>query len=187
MQKIFKHPTPLVDTLIATIALFLLGLVLLIWPEGSALAVCYIAAALLCAYGAYNVVCYFLHAPGLGVMNPRFTRGVIALVVGLVIFVRPGLLASVLPVAMGCVLVLGGVVKLQVALDLMRMHMRLWWLDAIAAALSVTAGAIAIANPFALLAMLTRFIGLSLLVEAVLDISTLLAVRRIKRLLESRS
>ena len=62
---------------------------------------------------------------------------------------------------------------MQFALDLLRRKNRKWYLALISAALSIACAAIILGNPFKTVVILWRFTGITLIVEAVVDIITL--------------
>ena len=71
---------------------------------------------------------------------------------------------------------------MQMAADLKRIGDRFWWYALIAALLSFVLGALAITRPVFIAAVLTQFVGASLLVEGVLDLVSFLTLnKRIKK------
>ena len=103
--------------------------------------------------------------------------------IGIFIFFRPGALIGFLPVVMGFLLLVGGAVKLQNAIDLARMQTPLWWVILILAVLSVGAGLVALFNPFETGEVLLMFLGGALVIDGLFDIYTLITLhRRIKKL-----
>ena len=93
----------------------------------------------------------------------------------------PLFLAELLPFVWGVALLVGGFGKVQMAADLKRIGDRFWWYALIAALLSFVLGALAITRPVFIAAVLTQFVGASLLVEGVLDLVSFLTLnKRIK-------
>lgn len=84
----------------------------------------------------------------------------------------------ILTVVYGVVTLLNGLNKLQYAVDLWRLGQRYWYLALTGAALTLLFGAVILANPFATMALLWKFVAIAFLVEAVLDLATLLFSRR---------
>lgn len=137
--------------------------------------------AILCVVGIYNLGVYFSHGPEIGLVNYNFAKGLIALAVGVIIIVKPDLLAAVVPVVFGCALIVGGIVKLQIALDLFRMKHKFWYLPCIAAALIIAAGVVIVSNPFTAFLTLMIFIGVSLIAESVFDAAALIFIKRLQK------
>ena len=136
---------------LVTAAFLVIGLLLLIWPAISSSILCYLLGALCCGYGIVQIVSYFNRPVEEGIERRSFAKGLGGLIVGLVLFVRPDILAAILPTIFGAILIAGGVYKLQIALDFMRMGAEFWYLSAVAAAIICTFGIITIVNPFAVL------------------------------------
>lgn len=150
-----------------SLSLLVIGLLLFIWPAVSGNLLCYFIGIILCGYGIFQMATYFGGTVEEGILGHTFVRGFAALVAGIVLFVKPEILASVLPTIFGGVLILGGFFELQIGLDLMRLGMERWYISVVAAAVLCILGVIAITNPFRLVYGLMRFIGVSLIVESV--------------------
>ena len=81
----------------------------------------------------------------------------------------------------GVVILITGIAKLQWTVDIIRMKRSKWFWMAISAAISVFCGIIVITNPFSTTAVLWMFIGISLIVDAVLDMIGSIFVNRDKQ------
>ena len=81
----------------------------------------------------------------------------------------------------GVVILITGIAKLQCTVDIIRMKRSKWFWMAISAAISVFCGIIVITNPFSTTAVLWMFIGISLIVDAVLDMIGSIFVNRDKQ------
>lgn len=148
-------------------SLLVMGLLLFIWPAVSGNLLCYIIGIVLCGYGIFRIALYFGGTVEEGILEHTFVKGFAALVAGIFLFIKPEVLASVLPVIFGGVLLVGGFFELQVGLDLMRLGMERWYISVIVAAVICILGFIAITNPFRLVRGLMRFIGVSLILESI--------------------
>ena len=92
------------------------------------------------------------------------------------------MLIGFLPVVLGMLLLFGGAVKLQNAVDLARLRAPLWWVILVLAGLSAAAGVVVLLNPFATAELLLMFLGAALLIDGAFDIYTLITIhRRVKR------
>lgn len=163
---------------ILAISLFVIGLLLFIWPAVSGSILCYLIGIAFLGYGIFQVVTYFSRPVEEGIEKHTFSKGLAAFIAGIVLFVKPEILAAVLPFIFGCVLVVGGIFKLQVGLDLMRIGKEHWYISAIWAAVICILGIIAIVNPFGALFGLMRFIGIALILEGILDVIAALTLSK---------
>ena len=158
------------------------GLLLLLMPN-LALSIANVARAiLLCAVGVRSIVSYLRGSILDGVMGLQLAAGLVALCFALLLLFNPLFLAELLPFVWGVALLVGGFGKVQMAADLKRIGDRFWWYALIAALLSFVLGALAITRPVFIAAVLTQFVGASLLVEGVLDLVSFLTLnKRIKK------
>lgn len=70
----------------------------------------------------------------------------------------------------GIMLILLGVERVQNTLDLRRLGVNKWYMEAIAAFISMIGGTIIISNPFATAETLWMFTGVALIVDAIADV-----------------
>lgn len=83
-----------------------------------------------------------------------------------------------LAILYGIGILVTGVGKIQLTVDMLRQKNKKWFWAAINAAVSVVCAIIILNSPFASASVLWMFTGISLLVEGVLDIVTLILGRR---------
>lgn len=164
------------------IAFYLIcGLLLLLLPD-LALGIANVAlAVILCVVGVRSIASYLRGSVLDGVMGLQLAAGLVALCLALLLLFNPLFLAEVLPFLWGLALLVGGFGKVQMAADLRRIGDRLWWCALVAALLSFLLGALAIGRPVFIAAVLTQFVGASLLAEGILDLISFLTInKRIK-------
>ncbi|MBR6028427.1 MAG: DUF308 domain-containing protein [Clostridia bacterium] len=94
------------------------------------------------------------------------TGGVMALA-GLVLLIWPGLIVNIVPVVLGGIILLNGLVNLFKALDLKKTGYSGWTGSALMAAVTVIAGVIVLANPAWIARNLVRIVGGVLIYNAV--------------------
>ena len=154
------------------------GLLLLLWP-GLALGIAnYALAVLLCIMGIVMIIRYYRSALKLRIQDLNLAKGLILLLIGLVLALKSDLLITVLPFLWGVAMLVGGFAKLQMAFDLRGFDREKWWLMLIGAMLSLVLGIIAVTQPVFLASVITQIMGVSLLLEAVLDAVALVIFHR---------
>ena len=87
----------------------------------------------------------------------------------------------VLSVIYGVLILIAGLSKIQWTFDMLRMKKKKWYLAAISAAISIVCAILVLNNPFASSAILWMFTGISLIVEAVFDVVSLIINTRKKK------
>lgn len=83
-----------------------------------------------------------------------------------------------LTVIYGVLTLLGGINKVQWAIDMLRAKQKYWFVAIISAVLTLVFSALILANPFASTAVLWTFIAVTLIVEAVIDIAAFILGRK---------
>lgn len=162
------------------------GLLFLLFPQTSGLVVCYICGGALLLAGIWNAVVYFRRAAEDSLFRRELIWGVIEIGAGVYIIARPQLLLGVLPVAAGIVILYDSLTKLQSALDLLRLGWRWWWTMLLVGGAAAILGILMIRNPFSTAEVLLMFCGISLVVNAAMDLWTLFCVsRRVKRVMKT--
>ncbi len=78
----------------------------------------------------------------------------------------------------GVAVLIGGLVKVQIAIDMLRAKNSKWWWGAISAVISIICAFVMISNPFSSTVALWWFAGISLIVEAVVGMITLIMSRK---------
>ena len=97
----------------------------------------------------------------------------------------PQSLIAVVPLLIGFALIACGILQLEVALGLSRMGYPRWYLSLTGAALMLVLGVVILVNPFSSSLQL-RFIGISMLQEAVCDLVGGILFSRVRRGFDGR-
>lgn len=157
------------------------GLLLLLWPNLALTIANYALGVILCAIGTACVISYIRGSVLDGVLGIQLALGLITLCFGILIFFNPNFLSALLPFLWGMSLLVGGFGKVQMGVDLKRIGEKRWWIVLLGAAVSFVLGVLSIAQPVFIAAVIMQFIGISLLVEAALDLATFITInKRIK-------
>lgn len=156
----------------------LLGLVLILWPETSAITVCWLLGALCLALGVCQIARY-CRLGALGVLF-RFDLGggILGVLAGLLLLLHPAGALMVLPVIGGFYILVEGVFTLQAAVELQRFGLPRWGLTLGLGVLDLLLGFLLILDPFEGAAALMIYLGISLLVIGVSGIYTVISAAR---------
>lgn len=162
------------DYIISCAASVLVGAVFLVFPTQSLLYICYIIASVFCLLGVIRLIAYFRKAPSATEYQPNLVLGLLFTGLGVYLFASPDALLNTIPTLLGVVLIFSGLVKLQNGLDMLRLKAQRWWIMLVLAAISVILGVLAILDPFAAQSALILFIGISLILNGITDLATIL-------------
>lgn len=151
-----------------SVAYIVLGLVLVIWPDISVHTFCFVFGIGMIIFGGAHLILYFTKDRFLNVMQPDLVIGVVCVSTGCYILLKMEYMLEIIPFAMGIVALLGGIVKVQSALDLRRLGASRWYIMLIWSAVLLIMGALLVVNPFdeqqKIVVILT---GASLLVDGI--------------------
>ena len=145
----------------------LVGILLLINPLGFTAGIIAGIGMLLTALG------YFREEPLEAVKGQKLTKGLCAFAGGaFCIFKYEWFIATfpLLTILYGIGILLTGITKVQWAVDMLRMKVKLWYYAAISAAVTLLVAMVILMDPFTTTAVLWNFIAVGLIVEAVADI-----------------
>ena len=158
--------------LIVGVAIVLIGLVLLIWPDIATSLLFSVIGAVCIIIGMVYVVRYFMLEARISITSFDLSLGLVWIIGGVLVIVFKGLLISLLPILFGLVILIGGVVKIQSTLSFRRMNAARWYIELICAAVSIAFGVVILLNPFSTALLLMRVIGAGLVVEGVMDLAS---------------
>ena len=169
------------SSLLVCIAEAVIGVLLLINPVGFTSGIIIALGVVLTILGIYNVIQYFRNEIEMAVQGDGLSRGILFILVGLFCIFRSRWFVITFPVLTmlyGVITLVAGVGKIQMAVDLMRLQLRHWYIALINALLTIVFALLIVFNPFETTAILWTFIGVALLIEALLDIIVFIFGRR---------
>lgn len=151
------------------------GIVLLFWPEMSIELFCRVLGIGMLIAGITHVIIYFTKDHMLNVMQMDLVIGVLCSSFGAYFLLHPEFVESALPFAVGVLLLMGAIVKLQNAIDMKRLHFRFWKVVLFFSIVMLISGGLLIYNPFTG-DILTLFIGIALILDGLLNIICMLCI-----------
>lgn len=159
------------NPMLITLLSLILGIFLIRYPGMSGSLFCFALAASALTYAAIRLVRY-QRSKKQGLYSP-FDQyvGIFLLVVGLIILFFPRLILSFLPFTLGTLLFFAGFSKLPFAIDAFQMRSPARIPFLLSTLIPIILGAIILINPFGVTRLVIRFFGLSLVVNAILEIT----------------
>ncbi len=169
--------------ILIAIGFIALGIVMILWPEATMTTICYILAALLIMVGVVFLVNY-LSKDIVGILYRHdLVVGVSAILGGVLIIVKVEQLTNLIPVVLGFVVTISGILKLQNSVDMLRLGHGTWHVAFALAIINVVAGVVLLINPFAK-EMLILSIGICLVYSGLTDLYVTIAISRRLRKIE---
>lgn len=163
------------------VVLIIAGLILLFFPETTTKTIAYMAAATILLMGLTQLIGYFRSSPADGRYSGGIVLGIFFIVVAAVLFFNAEAVISIIPIILGVIILLSGIVKFQQSIDLARMKVSRWSTVLATAILNVILGLVVILNPFSTVTTLLQLVGIGLIYSGISDIiATLYVSHQIK-------
>ena len=153
--------------IVISICMLILGVLMLIWPRISALAVCCILGAVCIAAGIYEIVRYF----NLGVIGLFFQHdlllGIFSILTGVLLLIHPLGAAAFLPIVAGIYIVMGSIFDIQISVEMRRIGAGNWIAALVLGITGIILAFFLILNPFEGISALMIYIGISLIIGSI--------------------
>lgn len=156
--------------IINAIIMVVLGLILIIWSETIGNILCYILGGALVLMGVFQII-GFLRGERLGFYN-KFNgiMGIVLILLGVWVCANPKKILSIIPVIIGIIMLIHGLMDVQYALDIKKSGAQKWWIALIAAVITLGLGIFLVLNPFIMYQMTMILIGLAMLYDGASDL-----------------
>lgn len=156
--------------IVNAVIMVVLGLVLVIWPDFLGEMLCYLLGGALILMGAIQLI-GFLRGERLGLYNKfNMLMGIVLVLLGLWICTQPHIVLSIIPVVVGIIVLLHGLMDIQYTLDIKRTGNTKWWIALIAAIVTFVFGLVLVFNPFAAYETVMILLGVAMLYDGGSDL-----------------
>lgn len=164
--------------IVISICMLVLGVLTLIWPKISAVAVCYILGVVCIGAGVYEIVRYFeLGFVGL-LFQHDLVLGIFSILAGVLLIIHPIGAAAFLPIVAGIYIVMGSIFDIQIAVEMRRMGIKTWIPSLILGIVGAVFAFFLILNPFDGVTALMIYVGVSLIIGSIQSIYTVHCISR---------
>ena len=155
------------DFLLSSVLCIILGIVLIVWSEGTLNFIGRLFALILIVIGAVYLIGYFFN--GLE-KNLSGIAGAVLLLIGIWSMITPGVVVSVIPIIIGVILIYHGLKQVLLSMESKKYNNSKWGLGLLLAVISIVFGAICISNAFGIMELTSIVIGISLIYNGVSNI-----------------
>lgn len=152
------------------------GILLMINPVGFTSGIIVVAGVGLMAAGLLFVYKYFITDVVEAAKGQMLTKGLLLLLIGTFCALKSNWFVTTFPVLTiiyGIGILVTGCSKVQLAIDMLRQKNEKWFWAGINAAVSIVCAIVILSGPFPSTVVLWMFTGISLMVEAIFDIITM--------------
>ncbi|MDE7029067.1 MAG: DUF308 domain-containing protein, partial [Lachnospiraceae bacterium] len=117
----------------------------------------------------------FLRGERLGFFRKfNFLMGIVLVLLGIWICTQPRIVLSIVPVVVGILVLVHGLMDIQYTLDIKKTGNSKWWIALIAAILTFAAGLLLVLNPFTVYEITMVLVGVAMLYDGGSDLAILL-------------
>lgn len=148
---------------IAAVLMLILGIILMLFPNGSMNLVCTLIGWGVLIYGVVNLA----RAVKLGETGVAIGMGVVEILVGIFLIANPGFLASIIPWIIGLVMVVNGIINLSNASRNRDVLGSRYLPSFIGGIIMVIFGVIILFNAYFAASVIVRVIGFGLILSAI--------------------
>lgn len=168
MEQLLKRVKT--NVVISSILCVVLGLVLVFWPGLSIRIVCTAVGVVLIVTGITRMIDYFAVRDGSMYSQINLIFGIVLVVVGVWISVKPDKVLATIPIIVGIVIVIHGLQNIKQAMELWRDKYTKWWVACILGVLTVGFGVLLICRPFTAIDTVVMLIGFFLIYDGISNI-----------------
>ena len=158
------------------------GIVMIAWPHLTMDLLGKSIAVVMLVVGIAHIIVYFTKDHMASVLQMDLTIGVVFASFGAFMLFHSDFVSIALPFGIGILLAIGGLTKIQYAVDMSRVQIAHWKVLLFFSILMLALGAILIYNPFSDI-VLIYYIAVSLILNGILDIISVLVIsHRLKQI-----
>ena len=158
------------NMIVSSLLCVLLGLVLVLRPGLSVRIVCTAVGIVLILSGVTRIIDWFCARDGSMYAQMNLIFGIVLVVVGVWIVVKPDKVLAIIPIIVGIVIGMHGLNNLKQAIELWRDKYDKLWVAFILGALTVGLGVLLICRPFAAIDTVVMLIGFFMIYDGLSNI-----------------
>ena len=173
MKKFFK------SSLFISTILIILGFLLVFKSDTTIMMISYIIGGVLVAIGILALIRYIRAGESPLERNELdIVYGIVTVIFGIIIIQSYQAVASIIPAVLGVAIIINSAGKLNYAFQLKDDENRMWKTTMVVAIISVIFGVILLFNPFEAALSIMKIIGIVIIIYALLDLISTIAIRR---------
>ena len=156
----------------------MLGLLLFFKSSVTLMGISYIFGGLIIAIGVLAIV-RFISNNHSDISNQlNIIYGIICIISGIFFIEKPEIIGSIIPVVMGIGIIISSSLKIQQSFNLKSLNSSYFFWSFVTALLSLICGVVLLFNPFKGAVIITKVIGIFLVMYAILDICNTIVLKK---------
>lgn len=165
-------------SLISSGVILVLGLLLFFKSSVTLMGISYIFGGLIIAIGVLAIV-RFISNNHSDISNQlNIIYGIICIISGIFFIEKPEIIGSIIPVVMGIGIIISSSLKIQQSFNLKSLNSSYFFWSFVTALLSLICGIVLLFNPFKGAVIITKVIGIFLVMYAILDICNTIVLKK---------
>ena len=165
-------------SLISSVVILVLGLLLFFKSSVTLMGISYIFGGLIIAIGVLAIV-RFISNNHSDISNQlNIIYGIICIISGIFFIEKPEIIGSIIPVVMGIGIIISSSLKIQQSFNLKSLNSSYFFWSFVTALLSLICGVVLLFNPFKGAVIITKVIGIFLVMYAILDICNTIVLKK---------
>ena len=181
MRTAMPVKTAKIGYLVMSGLLCLLGVLVICDPGASMRTLGMLCGLTMLAFGLVKLIGYFSKDLFRLAFENDLASGILMLAIGVNLLIRTQEVLASFATVLGILILMDGLLKIQIAVEARPFGIRLWWLILASAIVTGVFGVLLIFRPSESQDMMMRFMGVALILDAVLNASTVLTSVKIVR------
>lgn len=171
--------TAKVGYIIISVLLCVMGIVLIVVPNFSALLLCRIGGLLLILFGFVKIIGYCSKDVYRLAFQYDLAFGILLIALGVILIFRSEIMVNVICIFLGIFILADALLKIQISIDSKAFGIRMWWLILAVAIITGIIGFLLVLRPTESTEIVMLLLGMTLITEGVLNLVTILISVRI--------
>lgn len=165
-------------SLLSSIFLLLLGILLFFKSSATLMGISYLVGGVLIALGVIAIINFLRNSTKDIFVELNIVYGIVSIVAGLFLVTVPEFVGSIIPIVVGITIIISSSFKVQQALVLKNLESKYFLPSLIMAIICLVCGVIILFNPFTSAVVVTKAIGLFMIIYAIMDIINSFILRK---------
>ncbi len=152
-----------------------LGINLILWPNEVMRTSCYMLAAMLIIVGVISLINYLRKDISGILYRYDLVVGLSAVLGGILVIIKVDQLLSLIPVVLGFLVTISGILKMQNSVDMLRLGQGTWYVAFCMAILNIIFGIVLLIDPFSR-ELLVYLLGAALIFSGITDLYVTISI-----------
>ena len=152
-----------------------LGIILILWPNEVMRTSCYMLAAMLIIVGVISLINYLRKVISAILYRYDLVVGLSAVLGGILVIIKVDQLLSLIPVVLGFLVTISGILKMQNSVDMLRLGQGTWYVAFCMAILNIIFGIVLLIDPFSR-ELLVYLLGAALIFSGITDLYVTISI-----------